>query len=164
MSTEYDVSIGVGCVVTQEDLEKPFSKTVPEISHMEDRYSQKTGKKLAPVKVVDQESHDELWFDGELIEDEDESYMLALKMATKIGCCVLRFGNQLTGNFFYLFGPRISEQERTESLSCNLSVGGDLSLEEVGSKTKECKKIHEELMKLGVNPEKPKIVCVYDIL
>lgn len=56
MSTSYSASITVGIVAGARELLSSFKAERPEKSHMEDRFHPKTGKRLDPVKVVDQEA------------------------------------------------------------------------------------------------------------
>jgi hypothetical protein len=74
MSTErYDVLV-IGFVVEAEDVLKPFEVTVPEKSHMEDRFHPKTGAKLPPVKVIDAEERVEYEVDKKRFKDSEEVF------------------------------------------------------------------------------------------
>lgn len=71
------------------DLDQ-FKVTLPEKSHMEDRWDPKTGEKLAgPVKVIDEEEREAFKFEG--IEEEDE-LDFAQKLEEKLNVCVSGHG------------------------------------------------------------------------
>lgn len=74
MSVDYNFSALVGWRVKTKDILEPFKKETPEISHMEDRYNEKTGKKIHPVKIIDQFRETFYEFNGEKYEDAQELY------------------------------------------------------------------------------------------
>jgi len=53
MSMNIYSGIAVGWRFTVDQLMEQFGKTIPEVSHMEDRWDPKTGVQIDPVKVVD---------------------------------------------------------------------------------------------------------------
>lgn len=73
-----------GFLVTLGDLMGPFQHNQEETYHMEDRFSEKTGQKLSPIKVVDQKAC-EGWKVGDLITDEPADAFYALLEHLNIG-------------------------------------------------------------------------------
>jgi hypothetical protein len=69
----YDTLV-IGFVAEAEDVLKPFEVEVDEKSHLEDRFDSKTGKKLAPAKVIDVEAGTEYEVDGKSFDDREEVF------------------------------------------------------------------------------------------
>jgi hypothetical protein len=55
MSTDYDAGLAVGWLLTIEDLKSVFGRSIPEESHMEDRWDPKTGVGPTQIRIVDRE-------------------------------------------------------------------------------------------------------------
>lgn len=74
MSVDYDASLVIGWVFEGDNIPKKFYKSKPEKSHMEDRFSEKTGQKIGQIKVVDEEARDVLVLDGKEYDDHFEFF------------------------------------------------------------------------------------------
>lgn len=71
---EHSSSTIIGFAIDQDDLLMPFKVTKPEEFHMEDRFSPKTGAKLAKQeKVIDREEYEVYVVDGTEYECETEA-------------------------------------------------------------------------------------------
>jgi len=126
----WESSVVVGFVIEKDDLEMPFKQTVPEQSHMEDRFDPKTGKKLAKqVKVVDKEECEEFFFNGENIGDDACDLVSAIE--DEVNCRISMHGNYCDGDdLVYAIEP-------TDAAS------DPLTFKEVASLESECERIRK---------------------
>ncbi len=97
MGHEYSSSVVIGFTMDQDDFLMPFKTTTEEKFHMEERFDQKTGKKLKPTKVIDEESIEAYLVDGVTHED---SYDALDALATIVDCNISSHGNACTGEYF----------------------------------------------------------------
>ena len=70
MSTEYGASAFVGVYMSMEDV-KRLTQQRPEESHMESRWDESNGKKIADEEVIDQEERDVIVIKG---EEQEQPY------------------------------------------------------------------------------------------
>lgn len=111
MGTERYDELVIGFVVEVYDALKPFEVTVPERSHMEERFDPKTGKKLAPVKVTDVEEHTEWHVDGKVFE---ESYDVLDFVCKKVKCMWGHLVDDGDGEFYVSVEPRCVKKSSLE--------------------------------------------------
>ena len=73
MGVYFDANIMLGFRIDKSVFYKAFmgDVTIAEKSHLEDRFDPKTGKKLKPVKVIDQHEFTPIFYKGkEVFENE----------------------------------------------------------------------------------------------
>jgi hypothetical protein len=61
---DFDANLAIGFLLTEDEVERPFMKHVPEVWHHEVRFNEKTGQPFQ-LKVVDTEEGDYTLFKGE---------------------------------------------------------------------------------------------------
>lgn len=164
MGIDYTTSIAVGFDVSDDDLYETFGVHYPEQSHMEDRWDPKTGKKLAPVKVIDRAEGRVLEFEG---TEHQDALSLATAICEKIGCAMNYSKNFYGGDETerYVFGPILKHHEfgdyrGGERFSL---VAARIRLRDVIEAEGELARIKRELEALGLEPGEPWIAGTYDI-
>jgi hypothetical protein len=73
MSTDYDADLVVGFAIEWNAIKKAVGRPMPEQSHMEDRFDQKTGKPAGREKVVDVEGGLGLFLNGVEVDRVDRT-------------------------------------------------------------------------------------------
>jgi hypothetical protein len=155
MGIDYSSNLLIGYAFEAKAVEAPFARTVPEKSHMEDRFDPKTGKKLDPVKVVDDEERDVWEFNGESFEDREELYT-ALAAAAK--CQYVLYGQ----SEYVAFGPDI--ELSSENPDCgHVYFAGNLSYDAVVKAKAEVRRIGKKLRKFGLELPEPEVVVCWDV-
>lgn len=145
MGMEHTSEMVIGFVACQDEILKYFELTTPEVSHIEDRYDPKTGKRLKPVVVVDEEERTVYRVDGETYED---SYDIAEALADAVGCRVTRHGNLFTGEDI-VFAIEPSKMPST------------VSFKQIAELEPECKRIRKEFKKRwGIELGEPSVTSV----
>jgi len=158
MGIDYSFSLDIGYKISGEDLPDSMRKLTEEKSHMEDRFDPKTGKKLAPAKVVDEEGGLECFLlDGKEIED---TYELAEALADKLGCDVDCEHGYSGEDFSITFSLQL---ERTDEDDCDwgrVAIGSSILFDEATSAKARAalKKLGKDLKKLGIDPGPAKIM------
>ncbi len=95
MGMEHSSTVIIGFTVDQDEFLMPFKNTRPEKFHMEDRFSETTGKKLKEQRrVVDSEEAEVYTFEG---EDYEDSYEVLDAIASAVKCDITQHGNYCTG-------------------------------------------------------------------
>jgi len=153
MGTSYTAGLGIGFVFTEAQFEAPFKHEIPEESHMEDRFDERTGAKKGSVKVVDR--HRRTWhvIDGKRFDDG--AHELAELVAKRVGAKVARIGGYNEpggGMMFCVNDPYAKESEGTYSFNvypAEIPIDKDFrpQLEELRAKLKG----------LGLSPTTPVI-------
>lgn len=158
MGIDYSVNLGIGYILDREDIIAPFRVEVPEKFHMEDRFDPKTGKKLAPVKVVDEEGGEEFEYKGERHED---SYELFQAIGEDLGCNIDNCGGYTDGETI-----RVTLEIETDDSGVDdgmFTVGGAASFDDVTAKRAELKELKKRFKKLGIDLGEPKVFPAWDI-
>ncbi len=155
MSTDYSSMTVIGFVVPVEEAFKKFIVKRPEISHMEARFDSKTGKKIAPAKVIDKDGglalviNDEEFF---LVNDDDEEDAKitifqtvgddeAQAIADLIKCDGFVTGDFQNGETYACFVPSKLPSDK-----------GTYLIKDVCKFQKEIVRIGKALKKLGIDP------------
>ena len=144
MGTDYSSALDVGFVLPMEDVLRPFTRTTPEMFHMEDRYDGKTGERLKPVKVVD-EAEREVYTLGDEETDSAWDFVLDI-LAPELRCMANIFGDLVASSGFVLFGVEVFEDNESgvEDLDCgHYSAAGNLSYESVVKAAEEVKALKQ---------------------
>lgn len=134
MGMEHSSAVVVGFAVDRDYFLMPFKATRPERSHMEDRYHQSTGRKLAPVKVVDAEEQEVYVLDG-VEYDDDEGLIDAISKV--VGCAISKHGDYC------------SDEDMMFAVEPKAAADGDLpiSFKQVADMAPECERIKREFKK-----------------
>jgi hypothetical protein len=162
MGITYSSWARVGFSFSEEDLFKPFTHLIKDAYTTEEpRFDPKTGQPIAP-QVIQHGAKTEVRFKGEEVGDfwGDEEGSLGNLIAKDLGCEVDYYGSQCEGESFYAFYLPVETGEAVMD-SYKVSMGGDLDYEDVVSKADELKELRSKLNALGLNPDKPKILCVW---
>jgi hypothetical protein len=155
MSTDYYIELAVGFEIHINDLLAPFEKISPEKSHLEDRYDEKTGKKLDPVRVVDQEEQVVWKINGEEFDCEDSA---ADAVADKVNA-VATYGYGTIENV--VIGPPMPlGEESNESTWSHFTTGPNYSFRSLAKMGSKLDEIAKELKKLGIESGRAKFVLV----
>lgn len=157
MGLDYSSQLAVGFVFQMEEVLDHFRKVTPEVSHMEDRYDEKTGKKVKPVKVVD-EAEDEAWaWPGE--EEVYEAWdFIDEVLGSKFRCNPLIFGDVSGGDTFVCFAVSVKEDNKSgiEDVDCGrVSFAGNLSYESVVDAGRELRYLKKRLEDADLKPKNP---------
>ena len=167
MSIDYTISLAVGYIIPEDELTRVFGKTTPKKSHLEDRFDPKTGKKLAPVEVVDENSYTTIVYKGEEIEDGESELADLIRedlddiVAT--GCQVWPHGSSMSGEMSYVFGPDLKKLYKPYDED---GISGDDTITATGSipfaLLTECGSalgvIRKALVELGLKPGEPMVL------
>lgn len=146
MGHEYSSTVIVGFVMDHDDFLMPFKTTTFEKFHMEDRFDQKTGKPLKPVKVVDEESIEGYVVEGEVHEC---SYDALDALGGIVGCSISSHGNMCTGEYFMV------------GIEPNGLPDGDLKLADIPRFMEECQRIKAMFAKkFGIDLGEPVITSL----
>jgi hypothetical protein len=159
MSTDYSARLGIGFVFKTNDINDKFWEEVPEKSHMEDRFDPKTGKKMAPVKVVDQERGSVLKFHGKTYEDIDVLVSAIAKMAR---CSYDMFGYEQEEGFVS-FCLRFKPRKNYAIDFGNISMGGELYLSEVLKMGPKLAEIRQRLISMGLKPKQAEVFVAHSV-
>jgi hypothetical protein len=146
MSTEYNSVLVVGWLLDKDDLPKNFIKAKPEITHKEDRFDSKTGRKVTPEVVVDEKKREVLVLDGVEYEEYDE-FDFFCALAHKVGAVAGQTGDFNNGDVQYTLEPKLANTDNQ-------------SLYSMPKYAKSAKEIHKRLIKLGFKLPKPEVMAV----
>lgn len=153
MSINYSAYLAVGFHIPYEDFCKVFiRKTREEVSHMEDRFDPKTGAKLEPIKVVDEEAVKVIVFNGQNY-DPDEMYELTDALAAYLKCDIDTDGSS-NGDQDYVFTPKYTTDSFYGHDYGRLTVGGALTYKQVVKLGPVLDALRLKLIKLGLKPGK----------
>jgi len=158
MGIDYSFSLDIGYKISGEDLPDSMFRITEQKSHMEDRFDPRSGKKIAPVRVIDEEGGEETYIlDGKEHEDTCE---LAEALAEKFGCdvdCERGYGGD---DFSMSFTLRLERTGEDDNGWGNVAVGSSI-LFDVATSAKAraaMKKLGKDLKKLGIDPGPAKIM------
>jgi hypothetical protein len=113
MGTDYSSNIAFGFRILASKIEKIFAKVIPGKKHVEQRFDQKTGKRISDEVVVDQEEKTTYEFDGKEYEVVDE---LVDAICKKLGCSRSIIGIPGQGDDIdYVFGVKMDESSEIET-------------------------------------------------
>lgn len=127
MGIEYHVNLAVGVEVSVDELKRVFTQTLPEESHVEDRFDPKTGEKLEPAKVVDVKERVAWMWKGEEVYDQ----YLVDELSAEIGAVPYMKVNMWSeGLESVVFGPRLAELDEGEQ-DGRITVGGGVKYDDV---------------------------------
>lgn len=94
MGTDYWGNLVIGYPIDPEQ----FKVTIPQETHLEDRFSEHTGKKLkTPTEIVDKEEEDVYRFEG--LKDEEQELEFVEALAKKLGVNIIAEGEMQYGSF-----------------------------------------------------------------
>jgi len=159
MSISYNFDLGVGFVLDKSEVLAPFAKNFPAKFHYEDRFDPKTGKKLTPTKVIDNEEGVVYELDG---KEYDEEYELLEALAEKLRC---NFGNG--GGYSDCSTVYVAvELDTTGEDSYDdgrASCGSSATLENVIKSKKAVEVLAKKLRKLGIDPGVAKVYVKPDV-
>ena len=158
MGIDYSSVLGVGFVFPLEEVLDSFRKVDPEQSHTEDRYDPKTGEKLEPVKVVDQEKHDTFMWPGEPESETEDGWDFVYFIANKVFCDSMTFGNHMgdRDDVFVLFGVKVEKDNESgiEGVECgHVDFAGNLSYKSVLSAASELEELKGRMENYGLKPK-----------
>ena len=174
MSEEGGTSLSVGFFMPYADALRPFAFEKAEVSHEEDRFHPKTGKKVGTEKVVDAEGgwyvklpgDDEEWGpvrlgdDGEEqqgspAEDGTEEFLEAL--GGVLGCQVESFGGEcpLVGFNVALKGDYADD---SYDPTCHMSAGPSLYLGKVMEMADRVRSLSKAMKAVGLKPPSKAVV------
>jgi hypothetical protein len=156
MSTDIDTVIVVGFVVPEEDFLKPLKVYKKEESHLEDRFDPKTGKKLKPQKVVDQEARWVYEFEGGTYEDNQtelglNTWDLLDAIGKKFKCFVSFHGNLNWGENITV-AVESKKQKKTQKGGYSFKCIGELPKANLARIAREMKKAGFKLGEPGIYP------------
>lgn len=158
MGIDYSVNLGIGYILDQEDIIAPFRVEVPEKFHMEDRFDPKTGKKIAPVKVIDAEAGEEYEYKGERFED---TYELFERLGSELGCDINNCGGYSDGETI-----RVTLDVDTDESGIDdgrFTVGGAAKFDDVTALRAQLTKLKKDFKKLGIDLGEAKVFPAWDI-
>lgn len=158
MGIDYSFWLNIGYKISGEFLPDSMRKITEEKSHMEDRFDPKTGKKLAPVKVIDEEGGLECFLvDGTELED---MYSLAEALSEKLGCEVECEHGYSGEDFTITFSVNLPRTGQDDGDWGRVSVGSSILFEEVISNKARAavEKLGADLKALGIDPGPAKIM------
>lgn len=146
MGIDYTFSLCIGYEFTEGEVEKVFQKETKTEGkfHLEDRFDEKTGVKLKPVKVWDIKPERYIWLelDGEKAESVNEGFDVILQK--HFNCSVDSTFN-CTGDNTVIFSPIRKSKGRKQPAVDEGRVTvyeNEISVEEVIS-------LHIQLQELG---------------
>lgn len=157
---EFSANIIVGFKFLEEDVLTTFQKTLPEKSHLEDRYDQRTGLKLAEkAKVLDEEEREVWEFDGEVYEDK---YDFFDAVASKINCEYEYFGEFGGETKFVSFCVPLINLHDSVDVS-NAYFGGSIPYAKVAVSSGPLKSIKDSLESFGLRPGEPTVHLAWKV-
>jgi len=145
MGIDYSFNLAVGFITTGKNVVKPFTVTLPEKFHMEDRFDPKTGKKLPSEKVVDFEGGESFKLDG---QEYDEEYELLEALSEKLGCCIENAGGYTNGETLYVTAALDTDDDTLDE--GRVYVGGGSTPADVAQAAKEANALSKKFKKLGI--------------
>lgn len=131
----------IGFFPSIEDFLDGIEQPLPEISHMEERYDQKTGKRVDDVKIVDREEQIGYVFGGKEYT-EDDVQQLFEDIGELIGATVETVDNAFTGD---IYGVAIVPKGVTEE-------AGMYSFTTVKNAKVQCVILERKMRDLKLNP------------
>jgi hypothetical protein len=161
MSIDYSAHLAIGFEIESSMFDRFKVKTDP-VWHMEERFSEKTGKKLQPVKVITEEAGEIYRFDGQEYEQADD---IVNAICHKLGACYSTHGSQYSyddeSQLLFIIGPKYDDA-RDSYDDGKLTVSGAIEYPDLLALGEELNRIGQELLKLGLKnmPERAVVRCV----
>lgn len=123
MSVDYTLQMGIGWKLDEEQSKaffKQYNQEIsPEVSHMEDRFNPKTGEKLNPKLVIDEEAEYGYAVDGKEVGLDEESLMIALNDKVKGFYFDLVYSGSSGDPLVVIFLDLKPVEEGKTSIDCN---------------------------------------------
>jgi hypothetical protein len=126
---------------------------------MEDRFDQKSGKKLASVKVVDSEAGEKYVFEGK--DFDDDQYEFLDMLAGKLKCSIANGGGYSNGETLYISVDFDVANDGTDE--GRVTCGGSASIKNIAKAIKQAEALKKKLAKLGVKVGEPRVFIQPDI-
>lgn len=142
MSINYEPCVIIGFFPSIEDFLDGIERPLGEVSHVEERYDQRTGKRLPDVKVVDREATIGYVFNGKEYT-EDDVQQLFEDIGEHIGATIETFDNAFSGD---IFGVSIVPH------GVRAEEGGMYSFTAVANAAFQCEILETKMKKLNLNP------------
>jgi hypothetical protein len=149
MSTDHTAALIVGFSIAHDDLGTPFKTTLPEESHLEDRFNARTGVKLQPVKVVDADEREAYLFEGVTYAELEE---LVEAMEQHVKCRINSHGDFFNGDLEYSIQPTATAGKSF------------LGFEEVAALKIECLRIKRAFEKYGIELGEPTVFALSSVM
>ncbi len=159
MGIDYAFNLGIGFVLDREDVLAPFRVEREEKFHMEDRFNPKTGKKVEPAKVVDEEAGEAFILDG-THHDDDWSFLEALSQ--KLGCDITNQGGYSDDQTLY-FTVKVKTTGEDGLEDGRMTVGYSIAFVTVIESSSSVMLLAAKLKKLGIEPGVAKVFVQPDI-
>jgi hypothetical protein len=166
MSTDYSFGVGAGFELAFRQIVKKYGRKLPEKSHTEDRYDSKTGKKLAPEKVVDRPAGTMVVIDGQEIDPAEDPWKVAEALEKVLRADILLVNDNPNGvdeGDILLVRPESVglDDVSTECLDYGrVTADGGYSLEQLAAELPKFKELGIRLKKLGFKVGKPMVRVV----
>jgi hypothetical protein len=139
MSIEHIAHTIIGFFPSLEEFLDGIEQPLKEVSHMEERFSQRTGARLEDVKVVDREEQVGYVFNGKEYTEDDTQELLE-DIGNAVGAQVETVENSYTGDIFGVsIVPNGVKQESDGMHSFTTVANAAHQCEIVGRKLKEHK-------------------------
>jgi len=169
MGTDLSFGTAIGYDFTLAEINKAFGVKALEESHMEKRFDKKSGKKIAPEKVIDHPARLVYKFDDETIEAEDPDYGsdhegLCDKIALHLKCewCHSYYYGEEEATRIY-FMPKMPKPLDDGACFGHIDTDGPLPFDAVVKMAPKMKKLAAGLKKLGLKPGKAGIHVTYSV-
>lgn len=159
MGIDYQFNIGIGFILDREDVVAPFRVQTEEKFHMEDRFDSKTGKKLAPLKVVDQKATEAFELDGKTYEECWDFYEA---LGEKLDCSISNQGGYTDGETLYIT-INIEHTGEDDLDSGRVTAGSSITFDNVTMSRATLMTLSKKLKKLGIEPGTAKVFIQSDI-
>jgi len=161
MGISYRFELAIGFEVSMEEVDRVFGHTTDEVCHMEDRYDPRTGERLEPVLVRDQQSERVLMFDGLEVDE----WLIGDELAGLLDCDVHRIDPYDGPVLAFVFGPHMKMNEEDALDDYHAGCSGSVYVDDIvtGKFATELKRIEERLHALGFEVGRPKVQIVWSI-
>lgn len=130
-----------------ENVLKPFRKEQEEKYHMEDRFDEKTGKKVSEVKIIDQQAVATYTYNGKDYREFERDLLEAL--SEDLGCTIADGGGYSDGTTAYVSVSFVTDGSGEDY--GRVDTGGKATLDEISICKAKCMSLKQELNKLGVS-------------
>jgi hypothetical protein len=159
MSTNYSFRLSVGFEIGYDQILKKYGKYLPEMSHMEDRFDPRTGKKSGQEKVVDHEAGVRVVIGGESFGRYDTHEMVEA-LEKELGAFVEVVNDAMSvssvGNSFMISprGLNFKDPSRITLDYGDIMAQGGLLIDDLVRKLPQFEELGLRLKKLGFKPGK----------
>ena len=166
MGVDYSALILVGFHFHESILDEKFSKITPAETHMEPRYSPKTGERIEDREVVvEAEEKIYVFNDKKTYGEWPESFWDLVKKITEYcGCIYSKAGYE---EYTFVFGAKVREYGMGEGIDGvadgHFFTNNGLILDEVLEVKPELDRIGAKLKELGFEVPEPQVHLCWDI-